>query len=181
MQKIFIAVISLFSFTLAQGQIQKVELQASGLTCSMCSNAINKALTSLNFVESIDTDLNKNIFTVSVKPDVKADLDAMKNKVEGAGFFVANLWAHANFSNMPVTNDAHVTVDGIVFHFMDVKNQTLNGTKKVKLLDKNFVVAKEYKKMAKMTDMQCYETGYMEDCCNIGEKGRKQRVYHVTI
>ncbi len=181
MQKILIAVISLFSFTLAQSQIQKVELQASGLTCSMCSNAIQKALSSLGFVESVTTDLNKNIFTVSVKPDARPDLDAMKNKVEGAGFFVANLWAYTNFSQVSVKNDAHVTIDGMTFHFMDVKNLTLNGTQKVKLLDKNFVVAKEYKKMTKLTDMQCYETGYMEDCCNIGKKGGKQRVYHVTI
>ncbi len=181
MQKIFIAIITLFSFTVAHSQIQKVELQASGLTCSMCSNSINKALNSLSFVESVTTDLNKNIFTVSIKPDMKPDLDAMKNKVEGAGFFVANLWAHANFNQLAVKNDAHVTVDDMTFHFMDVKNQTLNGTQKIKLLDKNFVVAKEYKKMSKLTTMQCYESGYMDECCNVGRKTTKQRVYHVTI
>lgn len=181
MQKILFAIIALFSFSTTYSQIQKVELQASGLTCSMCSNSINKALNTLSFVESIETDLNKNIFTISFKPDSKPDLDAMKNKVEGAGFFVANLWAHTNFDQVSVKNDAHVSVDGVTFHFMDVKNQTLNGTKKVKLLDKNFVVAKEYKKMAKLTTMQCYETGYMDDCCNISKKVAKQRVYHVTI
>lgn len=37
----------------ATAQISKVTLQASGLTCSMCSNSINKSLRSVDYVEKV--------------------------------------------------------------------------------------------------------------------------------
>ncbi len=58
----------------------------------MCSNAINKALKGLQFVESVNTDLNNNTFTVNFKPGTTPDFDVLKMKVEGAGFSIANLW-----------------------------------------------------------------------------------------
>ena len=52
MKKILIAFALLF-FIKTEAQVTKVSLQASGLTCSMCSNAINKALKSLDIVENV--------------------------------------------------------------------------------------------------------------------------------
>jgi copper chaperone CopZ len=60
-----------------QAQFNKAELQASGLTCSLCSNAINKSLKTLPFVESVQTYLNKNIFNKSFKKDKKHDIDTI--------------------------------------------------------------------------------------------------------
>src|SRR6478735_315736 len=75
-----------------QAQFNKAELQASGLTCSLCSNAINKALKTLPFVESVQTDLNKNLFTITFKNGQRPDIDAISKKVEDAGFSVAKFW-----------------------------------------------------------------------------------------
>jgi copper chaperone CopZ len=46
-------------------QISKAEIIATGLTCSMCSNAINKQLKTLPEVVTVETDLNTNTFTVT--------------------------------------------------------------------------------------------------------------------
>jgi hypothetical protein len=65
----FIYKISLLLFltalpSLSYSQISKAEIRAMGLTCSMCSNAINKSLQALPNVTKVTTDLNTNTFTV---------------------------------------------------------------------------------------------------------------------
>ena len=56
----------IFSFFLlitvaASAQIKSVSLQASGLTCSMCSKAIYKSLSAISFVQSVDSDIKNSI------------------------------------------------------------------------------------------------------------------------
>ena len=51
----------------SNAQIIKAEIRATGLTCSMCSNAINKQLKSMTEVVNVETDLNTNTFTVTLK------------------------------------------------------------------------------------------------------------------
>src|SRR5690606_24963991 len=57
-----VAMITLWTSVGAFAQIKQVDIQATGLTCSMCSNAINKQLLSLPEVAEVTTDLNTNTF-----------------------------------------------------------------------------------------------------------------------
>lgn len=183
MKKLTIIIAGLLFFFQAKSQVQQIEVQASGLTCSMCSNAINKALKGLLFVQSIETDLNKNIFIISVKPGMNPDFDLIKKKVEDAGFSVANFWLQGRFNQVAIKNDEHITFNGMTLHFMNVKDQVLSGTQKIKLVDKNFVSGKEFKKMSGLTQMGCYASGYMQSCCTLSKKPdtEKTRIFHVTI
>ncbi len=170
MKNIFLIIAVLFSFTL-NAQVTKVSLQASGLTCSMCSNAINKALKSLDFVDKVDANIKNSTFDVVIKPNTNVDFDKLKKKVEDAGFFVASFTATIQFDNVAIANDAYINVGANDFHFLNVKDQTLSGNKTIKILDKGFVSAKEYKKNNSFTKMPCYKTGE--------ENGK--RIFHVTI
>jgi copper chaperone CopZ len=170
MKNIFLIISVIFSFT-ATAQVTKVSLQASGLTCSMCSNAINKAIKSLGFVDKVDANIKNSTFDIVIKPNSNVDFDKLKEKVEDAGFFVASFTATIQFDNVAIANDAHVNVGENAFHFLNVKGQTLTGNKTIKLLDKGFVPAKEYKKNGSLTKMPCYKTGE--------ENGK--RIFHVTI
>ncbi len=164
-----------------QAQVKKVTLQASGLTCSMCSNSINKALKTLDYVDQVRANIQTSSFSISFKEGAKVNFDDLKKKVEDAGFSVANLTATVAFENTSIATDDHVTVDGMVFHFLDVKEQVLTGTKEVKLLDKGFVSAKEYKKNSKLTKMDCYKTGTAAACCTKSGLAAGTRIYHVSI
>jgi copper chaperone CopZ len=179
---LFISLIISQSF-FVNAQIQKAEFQASGLTCSMCSNAINKALKTVSFIETVNTDLNKNIFEIIFKKNATIDLDVIKNKVEGAGFSVAKFWIIADLHDQKISNDEHVAIAGFNFHFMNVKPQTLNGVQRLQLIDKNYVSAKDYKKFSTYTTMACYQTGTMAACCKSkdGAMAASNRIYHVTI
>ncbi len=180
MKKICLLVL-LFVTAIANAQIQKVDLQASGLTCSMCSNAINKALQSLDFVEKVNANIKNSTFEISFKQGVQVDLDKIKKKVEDAGFFVANLSATVHFDNVALMNDNHIDIDGTTFHFLNINDQTVTGDKTIKVLDKGYVTAKAFKQNGQYTLMECYKTGVAGSCC--AKTGLKEgtRIYHVTI
>ena len=66
---IAILFITIFSVN-TNAQIAKAELIATGLTCSMCSNAINKQFKNMPEVDRVETDLNTNTFTVYLKKEI---------------------------------------------------------------------------------------------------------------
>ena len=132
-------------------QITKAELTATGLTCSMCSRATYKQLTSIPEVEKVETDLNKTAFILHFKNGSAVDPGKLKQKVEDAGFSVGELIVVFNFTNQKAENNSSFTQNNITYTFMDTKPGVLEGEVKVKLLDKGFVVEKEYKKLLKMT------------------------------
>ena len=180
MKKILIAFAFLF-FIKAEAQVTKVNLQASGLTCSMCSNAINKSLKSLDIVENVKPNVSASSFEITFKSGSSVDFDLLKKKVEDAGFFVASMIVTLNVNQVEVSNDAHVDIDGKMFHFLNTDKKQLNGETSFKILDKGFVSTKEFKKNSKLTSMACYQTGYMGACCKDKSNKSGTRIYHVTI
>lgn len=131
---------------IATAQVNSVSLQASGLTCSMCSNAINKALRTLEFVLDVDADIKTYTFKISFKPNSVIDFDKIRKKVVDAGFTVYAFIADIYFNNVQVRKDWPVIVQDKKLLFINAGDQVLNGNKQVKILDKGFVSPKEYKK-----------------------------------
>ncbi|GEO11227.1 heavy-metal-associated domain-containing protein [Segetibacter aerophilus] len=131
-----------------KAQVSKVSLEASGLTCSMCSNAINKALKTLDFVDEVKANIKNYTFEVTFKANSKVDFDKIKMKVEKAGFSVSGFVATIHFDQVEVKNNQPVTIGDKTFVFVNVKDQSLHGIKQVKVLDKGFVSQREYKTYA---------------------------------
>ncbi len=157
---------------IAQSQIKSVKLQASGLTCSMCSNAIFKSLKTLDFISEVKSDIQNSSFVIGFVPNGKIDFDAIEKKVSAAGFSVADFKVTLIFNNLAVKNDAHVKIGNDYFHFINVPNQVLQGEKTVQIIDKKFLSSKQFAKYNGYTKMECHKTGTME---GIG------RIFHVTI
>ena len=139
----------LFFSVLVNAQITKAELTATGLTCSMCSKATYKQLLSIVGVEKVEPDLNNTAFLLNFKSGSAVSIDDVKKKVEDAGFSVGELVVVFNFKNQQAANNVTFTLDNNTYTFMDTKAGTLNGEVKVKILDKGFIVDKEYKQIAK--------------------------------
>lgn len=150
MKKILIGAILLFTAAIANAQITKAELTATGLTCSMCSKATYKQLTALPEVEKVDTDLNKTAFILYFKPGSTVNPGDLKKAVEEAGFAVGELVVVFNFTNQKAEDNSSFTQDNITYTFMDTKPAVLAGAVKVQILDKGFIVEKEYKKLSKL-------------------------------
>jgi copper chaperone CopZ len=147
----------------ANAQVTKVYLQASGLTCSMCSNAINKAIKSLDFVDKIDADVRHSTFEISFRENSTIDFDKIKRKVEGAGFFVSGFVAAINFNNLHLKENEPLKVGAASLYIINTPPQILNGIIKFRVLDRGFIPAKEF------NDSKLSQSSAMEG------------VYHVSI
>lgn len=129
--------VTLLSVT-SQAQIAKAEIQATGLTCSMCSNAINKQLKSLADVEDVAIDLNTNTFKVTLKENNSLKPSVFKENVEKAGFFIGSLILTVKPET--ITKKPYVIIDGKVNEAKMVQ---------VQVLDKGYVTDKTFKKLSK--------------------------------
>ena len=179
MKKIISLLLVTFSMYNANAQFTNAELTASGLTCSMCSKAIYKALIQVPFVEKVTANVKESSYSIVFKEGTVVSFDDLKKSVEGAGFFVAKLSVTANFNNTAIKNDAHVLLGNTNLHFLNVADKTLDGSVSISIIDKGFVDNKTWKQYSKSTTMKCFETGTMQSCCSKGGTG--QRIYHVTI
>lgn len=132
-----VLIVSLFT-TVGHTQISKAEIRATGLTCSMCSNAINKQLKSLPEVVSVETDLNTNTFTVLLKDGNTLKPSVFKESVEKAGFFIGSL---------VLTVDSKTASKS---PYVLVKKAEMNDKQvQIQVLDKGYVTDKEFKKVSK--------------------------------
>jgi copper chaperone CopZ len=181
MKKIIIILTILIAGLQVQAQFTKASLQASGLTCSMCNNAIYKALKALPFVASVETNIKDASFAIVFKDNGVVDIDALKDAVEDAGFSVATFTLTGKFDNLSIANDKHVVVGNRHFHFLKVNNQVLNGEKTITIIDKGFLSVKNFKKYSSATAKSCMQTGKTASCCESEGLSANTRIYHVTI
>jgi copper chaperone CopZ len=137
----------------ATAQISKAEIRATGLTCSMCSNAINKQLKSLPEVVSVETDLNTNTFTVTLKEGNTLSPKIFKDKVEKAGFFIGTLILTTKSET--IKQSAYVLINNV---------SNINTEVKIQVLDKGYVTEKEFKKLSKsLKNIETYGSNNEDD------------------
>ncbi len=166
---------------LVQAQFSKAELQATGLTCAMCSNAINQALKELPFVETVKADIKNSSFSIVFRQQATINLDAIKEAVEGAGFFIGGLQVTGSFSNLNTGPDGVTRIGNSWFYFLKEPNRVLNGEVTISLQDKSFLTAKSFKKISSTVRIPSLATGKAEtDLSKAGVK-KGERIYHVTI
>ncbi|CAM4087486.1 heavy-metal-associated domain-containing protein [Flavobacterium weaverense] len=122
----------------SNAQISKAEIVATGLTCSMCSNAINKQLKSMTEVKNVEIDLNSNTFIVSLADNNSLSPSIFKEKVEKAGFFIGSLIVTVDAETLK--KNSFVVLDG---------KESKNKEVQIQVLDKGYVTDKEFKKLSK--------------------------------
>ena len=179
MRSIFFCILVIFGMN-AQAQVTKVSLQASGLTCSMCSKAVKMALEEVAFVEKVQVNIKTQEYNLSFKQGMTVDFDALNKAVQDAGFSVAALQVTALVQQKKLQKDEHHKIGEQYFHFLNASNQLLDGLVSLSLVDKGFVSPKEFKKYAALTKMACVQTGRMEKCCS-ADVSKDARLYHVFI
>src|ERR1700712_2892593 len=102
MKRIFASLLLVTVITTLHAQFSRASIQASGLTCAMCSKAIDIALKELPYVASVQPDVKNSSFAVVFKQNETADIDGLRKAVEDAGFFVARFTITGNFSNIAI-------------------------------------------------------------------------------
>ena len=164
-----------FAVNVSAQQISTADLQVTGLTCSMCSNATQKSLQTLSFVNTVKPDLNKNIFVLTFKKGADINIDLIRKKVQDAGFSVGGLTADFNFNQVKIDEKGQAIVNGNVYRFVNAKSKTLNGVVKASVVDKNFISGSAFKKQAASIASDAYTSGMSV------VNGKKTRVYHLIL
>jgi copper chaperone CopZ len=180
MKKLLIICTFVLVALVAEAQVQGAKLQASGLTCSMCSKAVLNALQKVSFVKAVDVAIDKQEYNITFKEKSNVNIDALSRAVEDAGFSVANLYVTAAVPPQKLEQDKHINIGGQTFHFLNAKGQQLPQVAQFKVVDKTFVSAKEFKKYSSLSKMPCVQTGKMETCCTKNTTA-SNRVYHVML
>jgi copper chaperone CopZ len=129
-------------------QIRSVSLQASGLTCSMCSRAIYKSLKKLPEVASVQEDIEHSSYHIQFSNPETVSLSDLKKAVKDAGFSVARMEVNANFHHAEVASDSSLKLNDFIFHFVDINRQTLNGETRLLIVDRDYLQDKDRKKYA---------------------------------
>jgi len=150
----------------AKAQFTSASLEASGVTCSLCSKAIQKALEKVTFVEQVTVDVKTQVYNVIFKQNSTLNFDDMQKAVQDAGFSVASLRVTGKFSDLRLTKNQDIRIGDQTFHFLNGNGQILNGEKTFTLVDKNFLTPKAFKK---------YSASISENA------GANSHVFHVII
>ena len=66
------------------GQLHTARIQATGLTCALCSKAIYKSLEKLSPIEKVTADIKSSTFSIQFKKDAAVNPDELKAAVEDA-------------------------------------------------------------------------------------------------
>lgn len=174
--KIILSFLMLFVINkVSAQQITTVEMQVTGLTCSMCSQATEKSLRTLDYVSEVTPDLNKNLFIIKFKKDKDVNFDQLNKKVKDAGFSIGKLEATVNFNQTKIDDNGQAVVGANIYRFANAKDKVLNGPVKVNVIDKGFVSNSVFKQKTATVKFDSYATG--TGVVN----GKKTRIYHLSI
>jgi copper chaperone CopZ len=165
----------------ANAQFTSASLQASGLTCSMCSKAVKNALEKVSFVARVQVDIKNQQYNLIFKDSADVDFDDLGQAVEEAGFSIAALSAKVSVYNVVLEKDKHLQIGNKNFHFLNGSGQQLSGLITLKMVDKGFLTAKEFRKYSAASKMKCLQTGTTEACCTKETSEASARIYHVII
>lgn len=179
MRTLILAIAFLCGGVAARAQFSRASLQASGLTCSMCSKAVKEALAKVPFVETVQVDIKNQRYNLGFRSDSSVDFDGLVRAVEDAGFSVAALQVTAALPTDAALHDGHVQIGAQYFHFLNGSPAAQSGPVTFSLVDKGFVPAKEHRKWSAQSKAACVKTGRTASCCASGSTDA--RVFHVII
>jgi len=158
--------------------MQKAELQVNGLTCSMCNLSVYKSLQKVSFIDSVKTQLNSSVYTLTLKPGEYIDPSSIKKQVEDAGFSVGALRLFFQPMDVALAKDEHLAYGKFYFHVLNPPTSNESWVAEIK--DKKFVSQKEYNRLRKeLNQHPCYESGMTSACCTKDAESRQ--VYHLSF
>lgn len=139
-------------------QFNSATIHINGLTCSACSFAVQRSISTIDFVERIEMDLNENIAMIVFKKNKAIDPSKLIQGVKNAGFTVAKLELNYSTQNTSLSTRDCFTEGGTRYLIVDDTDTTFQGDVTFKLIHKSIVPKKEYKKYNKQVHQLSYET-----------------------
>jgi copper chaperone CopZ len=135
--KLYFLAFTFLLFGTVNAQIKSAEVLASGLTCSMCSKAIFKALSQLDFVDTVKVNIETSVYKLTFKNDSKPSIEGIRDAVYDAGFAIAKLSITGDWKQKSATKDLAFEDFGYQFKWQVKANKALSGSQKVSIVNKD--------------------------------------------
>ena len=135
--KLFFILCSFVFAVNANAQIKSAEVLASGLTCSMCSKAIFKALSKLDFVDTVKVNIETSVYQLKFKKESAITIEGIRDAVYDAGFAIAKLSITADWKDKTAIKDMVFNDLGYQFKWQTKINKSLSNTQKVFIVNKD--------------------------------------------
>jgi copper chaperone CopZ len=166
-------ILGLFCFfpVVSNAQFVSATLGINGLTCSMCSFAVQSELERLPFVEQATLNLNTNVAEVLFKTDQKVNIREVVDAVYKAGFSVGYTEAVFIFDQQTVSDQFIFSYEGFNYQFLKPAQEVLNGKTTLKFLDKKFLRKKAY----------TFWAPFIKNSSQGKTKADLETLYHVTL
>ena len=113
----------------------------------MCSKAIYKAVSAISFVDTVLVNIEASTYDIRFDKETTPRFDQIAKAVVDAGFSVANLTVMVNFDKQAVDKNGLFTLDGINYKLMGTPPANLQGSKKLQLVGKQYMLPKDFKKI----------------------------------
>lgn len=143
-QSLLLLFLVLFLIPGVKAQFISASLGIHGLTCSLCSYGVEREIEKLDFVESVDMDLNQNIATIRFQKGKAVVIKDLVESVYKAGFSVGYTQALFSFDQLRIDNEAFFTYEGAEYFILENKSESLKGEHIIRFIDKKYVVPKEF-------------------------------------
>lgn len=157
----------MLAFLQPEPELKGAVIQAAGLTCAMCSNAIYKSLLTIPFIDQVEPDLSTSSFVISFKNDAPVNPDIIRRKIEDAGFSVASFTWNILFHQSDLKETTIFTVRDISFCLPESNHA--DGPKRLIMADKHFTTER---------NLRLYDRKWKGKEC---EKSPDKKVYHVVM
>jgi copper chaperone CopZ len=126
-------------------QFSQAKLQATGLTCALCSKAIHQALEKLPFVQKVSAQIKESAFEIALLPDSLVDPGQIRGAVEEAGFFVGALYLTLDAgAPLPTINKPYKEGGS---YFCLLESTAKGGGRTYQVLNEPFLTEKAYAKI----------------------------------
>lgn len=161
------------------GQFHSARIQATGLTCALCSKAIYKSLEKLSPIEKVTADIKASTFSIQFKKDAAVNPDELKAAVEDAGFFVGELELEGEWPKDQPNLSTPFQLGGNWYQVLSGKASRGKTSFTISIIDKGFVTEKTYKKFLSQFMEPSFSTGFF--AADVSKPDQKQRLIHVLI
>ncbi|MFM8806002.1 MAG: heavy-metal-associated domain-containing protein [Sphingomonadales bacterium] len=127
-------------------QFSEAKLQATGLTCALCSKAIHQALEKLPFVQKVSAQIKESSFNIVAKPGASIAPDQIRDAVEEAGFFIGALYLTRAATSEAVEVNKPIK-DGERYYAV-LEAAQRGEAKTYQILNEHFLTEKAYAKIS---------------------------------
>lgn len=130
----------------ASAQIQKMQVGVNGLTCSQCSRSVYKKLSQLEFIQSVEMDLNAHTSTIILKDPNNYDVDRIAQAVIDAGYSVRSMKLFFDKKGLEF-KDGHFVSAHQKFYFTEKDPQNIKAHFEAVVIGKKYNSEKKMNKL----------------------------------